>query len=122
MTAVLETGPESKRAQDSAASRDIVVLAAIGIAILGGIGLRWLNLQKWSLWWDEGFTVWASGLSVDRIIPFSRSDNQAPLYYLLQHYWVLLFGNSEFALRALSALFGTLSLAVFYLLAKRVLN
>jgi len=66
-----------------------------------------------SLWWDEGFTVWASGLPLGQIIPFARSDNQAPLYYLMQHYWGLCFGNSEFALRSLSALFGTLALPVF---------
>jgi len=120
--AVVDTGLDSKRGQGTAALPEIVAYAAIGIAILGGTTFRWLNLRKWSLWWDEGFTVWASGLSLDRIIPFARSDNQAPLYYLLQHYWGVLFGNSEFALRALSALFGTLALIVFYLLAKRVLK
>ena len=122
MAAVVESGLHSERQHARVASREVVSLAAIGIAILGGVAFRWLNLRKWSLWWDEGFTVWASGLSLDRIIPFARRDNQAPLYYLLQHYWGVLFGNSEFALRALSALFGTLALIVFYLLAKRVLK
>src|SRR5258705_9071939 len=122
MAAVVESGLHSERRHARVASREVVSLAAIGIAILGGVAFRWLNLRKWSLWWDEGFTVWASGLSLDRIIPFARRDNQAPLYYLLQHYWGVLFGNSEFALRALSALFGTLALIVFYLLVKRVLK
>ena len=102
--------------------REIVAAGLVGVAILGAIALRWFRLDSWSLWWDEGFTMWASNLSPMHIIPFARSDNQAPLYYLLQHYWGLLFGNSEFALRALSALFGTLSLPVFYLLAKKVLK
>jgi len=120
--AVVDIGLDSKRGRGTAALPEIVAWAAIGIAILGGTALRWLNLRKWSLWWDEGFTVWASGLSLHRIIPFARGDNQAPLYYLLQHYWGVLFGNSEFAVRALSAFFGTLALIVFYLLAKRVLK
>ena len=122
MAAAVETGLHSERQHARVALREIVSLAAIGIAILGGVAFRWLNLRKWSLWWDEGFTVWASGLSLDLIIPFARADNQAPLYYLLQHYWGMLFGNSEFAVRALSALFGTLALIVFYFLAKRVLK
>jgi len=116
------TSLHSERTQGTAASREIFSLALMGTAILGGVAFRWFNLQKLSLWWDEGFTVWASGLPLNRIIPFAKSDNQAPLYYLLQHGWDLLFGNSEFALRALSALFGTLALAVFYLLARRVLK
>ena len=102
--------------------QDFATPAMAGIAVLAGLLLRWFDLQRWSLWWDEGFTVWASGLPVGRIIPFARSDNQAPLYYLLQHYWDVLFGDSEFALRALSALLGTLALPIFYLLAKRVLK
>jgi 4-amino-4-deoxy-L-arabinose transferase-like glycosyltransferase len=122
MAAVTETVLESERSRGTVAWRETVTVAVVGTAILGGIAFRWLNLQKWSLWWDEGFTLWASGLTLDRIIPFAIRDNQAPLYYVLQHYWGVLFGNSEFALRALSALFGTLALIVFYLLAKRVLK
>lgn len=118
----VEAGPVFAPFRAIAPNPEIIVVAVIGIAALGGIAFRWLDLQRWSLWWDEGFTAWASGLSLSQIIPFARSDNQAPLYYLLQHFWGELFGNSEFALRSLSAFFGTLSLPVFYLLAKKVFN
>ncbi len=66
--------------------------------------------------------MFASGLSPRNIVRFAQSSDHPPLYFLLQHYWGLLFGNSEYALRALSAFFGTLSLPVFYFLAKRVLK
>jgi uncharacterized membrane protein len=92
------------------------------LAVLSALVLRWFHLGQVSLWWDEGFTFWASSLSPADVVRFARSDNQPPLYYLLQHYWGILFGNSEFALRGLSAFFGTLSLPVFYLLAKKVLK
>jgi dolichyl-phosphate-mannose-protein mannosyltransferase len=118
----IETAVDANRRRGMVTLQDLAAPAVVGIAILAGFWLRWFDLQRWSLWWDEGFTVWASGLPLGRIIPFARSDNQAPLYYLLQHFWDLLFGNSEFALRALSALLGTLALPVFYLLAKRVLK
>ena len=117
-----EASLHSEQSQDAVAVREIVAYVALGIGFLGGIAFRWLNLQRWAIWWDEGFTVWASGLPVNRIIPFTRGDNQAPLYYLLQHYWDSLFGTSEFALRSLSALFGTLAMFVFYRLAKRILK
>lgn len=117
-----ETGLHSEGPQSTGAFREIVCFALIGTAILGGLALRWVDLGRQSLWWDEGFTAWTSGLALARIVPFARSDNQAPLYYVLQHFWDVLFGNSEFALRALSALFGTMALPVFYLLAKKVLK
>jgi 4-amino-4-deoxy-L-arabinose transferase-like glycosyltransferase len=120
--AVVEPGLHHEPSQNATSLREIAVPAAMGIALLVGLAFRWLNLQRWSLWWDEGFTVWASGLPLGRIIPFARSDNQAPLYYLLQHYWDVLFGNSEFALRSLSAVFGTLALVLFYFLAKKILK
>lgn len=120
--AIAEAGLHPERPKGTATWPEITALAVIGTATLAGVAFRWLNLEKWSLWWDEGFTLWASGLPLERIIPFARSDNQAPLYYLLQHFWRLAFGNSEFSLRGLSALFGTLTLVVFYFLAKRVLN
>ncbi|HEV3482147.1 MAG TPA: glycosyltransferase family 39 protein [Candidatus Acidoferrales bacterium] len=120
--ALAETRLHSEESHTTVALQEIVSLVVIGTAILGGLALRWLDLGRQSLWWDEGFTVWTYGLALGRIVPFAKSDNQAPLYYLLQHYWGVLFGNSEFALRALSAFFGTLALPVFYLLAKKVLK
>jgi mannosyltransferase len=89
---------------------------------LSAVVLRWFHLGKLSLWWDEGFTAWQSGLSSGEILRFARSDTYPPLYFFLARYWVALFGNSEYALRALSAFFGTLSLPVFYFLAKKVLK
>ena len=115
-----ELASESERFESG--SRELIILAIVGVAVLGGLALRWTDLQRWSLWWDEGFTAWAAGLPVSHIISFARSDNQAPLYYLLQHFWDVPFGNSEFALRSLSAVFGTLSLPIFYLLARKVLK
>jgi uncharacterized membrane protein len=84
--------------------------------------LRWFHLGGQSLWYDEGYTALASRLSPANVVRFARSDTYPPLYPLLQHYWGVLFGNSEYALRGISAFSGTLSLPVFYLLAKKVLR
>lgn len=100
---------------------DTIATGLTAAAVLAGVVLRWLHLGRLSLWWDEGLTVWVSGLSAVNVVRFGRIT-APPLYYLLQHFWVGLFGNSESAVRALSALFGTLSLPVFYFLAKKILN
>src|SRR6266849_10524009 len=51
-------------------------------AVLSAVVLRWFNLGKQSLDFDEGFTAWASGLSPVNIVRFARSDPSPPLYYL----------------------------------------
>jgi uncharacterized membrane protein len=91
-------------------------------AVLSAVVLRWFHLGGQSLYVDEGQTDFASGLSPANIVRFAQSSDHPPLYFLLQHYWRALFGNSEYALRGLSAFFGTLSLPVFYFLAKKVLK
>ena len=103
-------------------SRDHIATVWTVVAVLLALMLRWVQLGRQSLWFDEGLTVWAAGLSPADIVRYAHSDSAPPLYFLLQHYWDTLFGNSETALRGLSALFGTLSLPVFYLLAKKMLK
>ncbi len=94
----------------------------IWAGMLCAVLLRWLNLGKQSLWVDEGFMAWVSRLSPPEIIRAIRFDTSPPLYYIMEHYWANLFGNSETALRALSTFFGTISLPVFYFLAKKILQ
>jgi uncharacterized membrane protein len=91
-------------------------------AVFSAVVLRWFHLGGQSLWYDEGNTIWLSGPSPANIFRLARSITSPPFYFLLQHYWGALFGNSEYALRALPALFGTLSLPVFYFLAKKLLK
>jgi 4-amino-4-deoxy-L-arabinose transferase-like glycosyltransferase len=120
---VSETGPRGSQLPPARLrARAAIATGLTALAVLSALVLRWFHLGQVSLWWDEGFTAWAASLSPGDILRFARSDNQPPLYYLLQHYWGTLFGNSEYALRALSAFVGTLSLPVFYLLAKKVLS
>ncbi len=114
--------PDSERPQAAFFAPGAIAAGLTAAAVLSAVVLRWFHLGKLSLWWDEGFTAWQSGLSPAELVRFARSDTYPPLYFFLQRYWVALFGNSEYALRALSALFGTLSLPVFYFLAKKVLR
>ena len=50
------------------------------------------------------------------------SETNPPFYYFILHFWVSLFGYSEFSLRLLSALFGSLSILAIYSLGKLVFN
>ena len=94
----------------------------LGIVILGA-GLRFFWLGHKSLWLDEAFSLWMAqrppgelwGTLVDL-------DQHPPLFYGLLALWRGLFGDSEAALRALSALAGIATLPVFFLAVDRLLG
>lgn len=53
-----------------------------------------------SLWRDEAFSILASEKPLSMIIP--KLTFEPPFYYVLLHYWMKIFGNSEIATRSLS--------------------
>jgi uncharacterized membrane protein len=92
------------------------------LAAVVGVVVRWWAIGKTSLWWDEGYSVWLAQFSLREIWRGVAADTSPPLYYFLLHGWIRLFGISEFSLRSMSALFETLSIPVFFLIARRVLQ
>ena len=100
---------------------EVVFGISIGIAVLAAVVLRWQGLGAQSLWMDEGYTLWISKFSPHRIWEILSGDTSTPLYYVLLHYWIRWFGDSEVSLRSLSALFGTLSIPMIYLLSRKIL-
>lgn len=95
---------------------------SIASAAVTAIGLRWVGIGSKSLWFDEGYTAWITSLPAAEIVRVIQADTAPPLYYLLLHFWRMIFGDSEAALRGLSAMFATLSIPIFYLLARRILK
>lgn len=87
--------------------------------LLAAAALRFRNLDAQSLWLDEGMTVSFINLGLERLweITFAREPNP-PLYYFLLWGWVQLWGQSEGALRGLSAVFGVLTVLPVYGLAR----
>lgn len=55
-----------------------------------------------SLWRDEAFSYLLARQNIWQILLSTAKDFSPPLYYLVLHYWMLLFGSSEIAMRSLS--------------------
>jgi mannosyltransferase len=87
------------------------------LTIVGFI-LRFYNLGFNSLWLDEATTYNWSKPGFFEIWEISRSaDFHPPLFHWIEHI-MLIFGQSEFVLRAVPALLGVLTIPVFYLIGK----
>jgi len=86
--------------------------------------LRFFGLANQSLWLDEAYQVKVSGSnSWSSIIQLCiNTDTHPPLYYLLQHLWMILFGQSEAAVRSLSACLGIISVLLGYLVGRELFN
>ncbi|MDP9388584.1 MAG: glycosyltransferase family 39 protein, partial [Actinomycetota bacterium] len=72
------------------------------------------------LWLDEAQAVAISRLAPADLLSALRTDGAPPLYYLLLHGWIQLFGSSALAVRALSGLFAAAAIALAPLAAVRI--
>jgi mannosyltransferase len=50
----------------------------------------------------------------------AHTEGNPPLYFLLLHGWIRAFGESEAAIRSLSALFGTAAIVLAYVIGRRL--
>jgi uncharacterized membrane protein len=89
---------------------------ALGGIVLLAAALRFSTLGVQSYWLDETYTVMIAKFGLSGIWPAVRgNEGSPPLYYYGAFLWRHVFGTSEFALRSMSALFGTLTVpAAFY--------
>jgi len=63
-------------------------------------------------WMDEAITTGVSLHKLSAIPGVLRHDGNPPLYYMLLHIWISLFGSSETATHSLSLLFGVLTIPI----------
>lgn len=82
--------------------------------------LRLHDLGAQSLWYDEGSSYVQSTRSLSAIADNAARDIHPPGYYWLLAGWRALTGESEFALRSLSAFASILSAALTYAVSRRL--
>lgn len=92
----------------------------IVLIILVAAGVRFYDLGAQSLWSDEGNSYVQSTRTLPAIIENAANDIHPPGYYMLLAGWRLLAGESEFALRALSAFAGVITVAASFAVGQRV--
>lgn len=96
----------------------VVVLAATIV----GFVLRFYQLADQELAVGEAVNYWYSQLSIPSLIHMFNEGGSETFFasYWLNHYWLRLAGSSEFALRSVSALLGTLAIPLLYCLAREL--
>lgn len=90
-----------------------VFVAAVAV----GVVLRFWTRSE--LWLDEALAVNIAHLPLSQLHQALKEDGAPPLYYVLLHYWMVLFGTSDSAVRALSGLLSVLTLPVAWVAGRR---
>ena len=98
--------------------------ALLMIAVALGTPLRFFRLGSHELSIDESLS-WAesSRRNVARVLYVQHrlDSGKFPIYEIAQHGWMLLFGETEAAMRALPALIGSLSIVLVFALGIEVM-
>ena len=93
------------------------------IPILSAAFISFLYLDAKSLWLDEAFSISFANLSWSDFwkIIFEEDANMS-LYFVLLKIWVGMFGDSEFVVRSLSAIFAIGGVIMTYAIGLRLFN
>lgn len=94
------------------------MLAAGAAAIIAGVILRFWAPS--ALWLDEALSVNIARLPVSHIPGALAHDGSPLLYYVMLHYWMALFGQGDFAVRALSGITSVVTLPFFWFAGRRL--
>ena len=100
---------------ESVHGKILIVLTVLGLI------LRLYHISEISLWLDEALTNYYAHLSFLDIVKIMVTENNPPLFYWIEHILVI-FGNSEFILRFVPAIIGTMTIPVFYFLGREFYN
>ncbi len=75
------------------------------VAALLAVGFLWSRQRGIVYWHDEGISIGISSHGLTEIPRLLRQDGSPPLYYLILHGWMRVFGSAEPATHLLSLLF-----------------
>ncbi len=94
---------------------------SLGVLTLYAFWLRLDRLTEEGLWFDEGLSVIWARRSLPALLSTSvYEDIHPPLHYLLLHFWMLVAGQSEFAVRFLSVVLGLLLVPLTFALVREL--
>lgn len=97
----------------------VAALAAV-VGVCVGIGVVARFIAPPELWLDEAQSVAIARLPLPELFAALEQDGSPPLYYLLLHAWMSVFGESATAVRALSTLISVLTLPLAWHVARRL--
>ncbi|MDQ2826459.1 MAG: glycosyltransferase family 39 protein [Actinomycetota bacterium] len=90
----------------------------LGFTLVLGIVVRFVTVS--ALWLDEAQTVAIARLPLGQLSEALRHDGAPPLFYVLLHGWMRVFGDGDLSVRFLPGLFAVAALPLAWLAGRRL--
>ncbi|GAC1325683.1 MAG: hypothetical protein NVSMB13_09260 [Mycobacteriales bacterium] len=97
-----------------------LLVPGCAVALMVAVVLRFVCRSQ--LWLDEAQAVAIARAPLHTLLDSLRIDGSPPLYYLVLHGWMAVFGTGTWAVRALSGVFSVATLPLAWLLARRLVG
>src|SRR3954470_9976368 len=94
-----------------------LILAVVGVI---AVGIAFRFVARSDLWADEVISVNISWLPLSELREALRHDGAPPLYYVLLHFWMEVFGTGNESVRALSGFIGVATLVPAWYAGRRL--
>ncbi len=88
----------------------------LGLLMLAVLGVSLFFLSKQSLRLDEAQSIWQASHTAQGVLHTIAEDVTLPLYPLLLHFWIFMFGDGVGMLRLMSLLFFLATIPAIYFL------
>jgi mannosyltransferase len=99
-----------------------IFFCGIFAVLMLATALRFYRLSEPYLWFDEAFSILLSRHTPAQIFSITARDIHPPLYYVSLHYWIEWWGDSKFAVRSMSVMFGVGNVALIIWLTRLASN
>ncbi len=110
------TGDTAPTGPDAPIALEVVVATVLAVA--AGVVLRFTTRS--GLWLDEALSVNIAQLPLGDITGALRHDGHPPLYYVLLHLWISVFGDSDIAVRALAGVASIVAMVLAFVAGRRI--
>jgi len=84
--------------------------------------LRIIYLNGGDIAGDEPFTIFYSQADFETFAAMMKNENNPPLFFLLLHFWIKVFGISSFSTRFLPLIFSTVTVLYIYKIGREFFN